>query len=154
MGHPVVRKGDKITVPPPTTPVALWAGPVEVTLDGSGGFRAAGQPVCLARDIEQMSPEVEAGYTAPAVPPGFTVPGKGKIKFKLAPGHKAAKTKTKDEPVVIDNGALLTYEFTPDPGSEATTPPGPSGVQKDPTLKYTGQATLLCMPMSERVTAG
>ncbi|MFI5987800.1 hypothetical protein ACIBEA_43975 [Streptomyces sp. NPDC051555] len=150
MGNPVVRNGDQITAPAPAP--AVWLTPVVVTLGGTGGFSVGGKVVCIPKDVEDITPEVTASYNAPALGSGTPVPGTGKIKFTLAVGHKASMTKTKGEPVVVNDGASLTYRFTPETPAQVIPPTGPTAVDKTPF--YDGTATFLLTPMPKLVTAG
>ncbi|WP_274919592.1 hypothetical protein [Streptomyces sp. WZ-12] len=154
MGNLVVRKGDKINVPVPTMPlVPTWVTPVIVTLDGTGGFSAGGQVVCIPQDIENISPETVAQYNAPATLGAPSAPGSGKIKFTLAAGHKARQTNTKGNPVVVNDNSPMSYTFTPDTPAQFI-PPGGTNPVADPTPVYSGQATFQLNPMPKPVNAG
>ncbi|MGX8904723.1 hypothetical protein ACR820_05690 [Streptomyces netropsis] len=152
MGNPVVRKGDTVVADSPSFPgtampiPAVFIPPVIGNLNGSGGFTACGQLVCLPKDVEDL--EVPASYTAG---PYTVTPGTGKVKFKLTEGHKTKKTKTKGEFIVINNGSPLDYEFSVD-----TPALGPTGTQppQDPNKKYLGKAHFQCIIMFKPVTAG
>ncbi|MFJ4806747.1 hypothetical protein [Streptomyces murinus] len=147
MGKPVVRTGDKIVALPPNLPIpAVFMGPVIGNLNGSGGFTACGEPVCLPKDVEDL--EVPATYT---VGPYTQTPGSGKVKFKLAGGHTTKKTKTKGEFIVVNDGTPLDFEFNVDVGAA-----GPPGTQPptDQNKKYFGKANFQCIPMPKPVTAG
>lgn len=142
MGHPVVRKDDQIKTPPPQG--AFWVLPfVFVQLDGSGGFTVGGKSVCLPNDIEGLE-QSTSYYTATY----SAVHGNGKIQFTLAAGHRAAKTKTKGQPVVVNDGTPLTYRFRVErPAQDPMDVP-------DSVLMYTGTATFQCVTMPKPVTAG
>ncbi|WP_420717031.1 hypothetical protein [Streptomyces sp. H27-H5] len=145
MGHPVVRESDKIDTPPPAP--AVWVTPPVVTLKGSSGFTVAGKSVCLPVDIEGMSPPVTAQYTTLA----FPSPGSGTINFTLASGHRALKTTSKGQPVVVDDDTPLTFVFTV---TGPATNPAPGQPPSDLVPTYSGTATFLRNPMPKPVTAG
>ncbi|MEU6328581.1 hypothetical protein ABZ851_15095 [Streptomyces sp. NPDC047049] len=143
MPYPVVRGGDQIRAAPSPGTLFLPVPFLLVTLTGTGEFTACGQKVCVPSDIEGLS--VQASYIRP---PTFPNAGSGTIRFTLAPTHKTIRSHTKHgRPIVIDDGAKLTYTYV-----VATRASGNTGT--DPAPPTSGSADFQRRPMPAPVRAG
>jgi len=105
----ILSSGDQITIRAPIQDVLIPV-PLIFPLQGSGSsVHVNGKPICVEGDeipepLKQVFP-----YTAPP----FVIPGQGKLRITLTPGHWTKATKHNGKAILLKGGDFtVIFEVT------------------------------------------